>query len=327
VTRDDARRVVVTGATFPHAVSTELEAGGFSILSLPGDLSEAEVVEHLQGAWGYVLGGAERMTRSAWAKVPTLKVACFLGTGYSSFMELPDDPMDLTFAYTPHANAGAVAEFAIAQMLDIVRGVTRRVAQVQRGHWSEDATPSLVGARLGVAGMGHIGREVARMASAGFDMEVFYWNRTRRAELDALHYKMVPSLLELCEAVDVLAVCFAHEPGQNDGAIAEKELQALGVDGFLVNATRAALVDPASLRTALEQDWIAGASIDGYYVEPSPSVDQDPYGLLRLVPEKLLVTPHCAYLSTQAVRRMADMAAENLLAVGRGSVPPYAIAQ
>lgn len=320
----ESRRVVVTGATFPEQVVRELEADGFTVESLPGDLDENKVVQALHGAWGYVLGGSELMSRRAWEQLPDLAAVCFMGTGYSSFIELPEGDSRTRFSYTPHANAVAVAEFTVAQMLDLVRGVTRRVAGVRAGVWSEDATPSLVGARLGVAGMGHIGREVARMAHAAFGMEVLYWNRTHRPELDELPYTAVSSLDELFEAADVVTLHFPHLPGVNDGVIGAKQLTALGSDGFLVNTARAAIVDPAALRTALAEGRIAGASIDGYYTEPTPAPDEDPYGLLEFVPDRLLVTPHCAYLSTQAIRRMADMAAENLRAVARGDEPPYA---
>ncbi|MFE2721673.1 2-hydroxyacid dehydrogenase [Kitasatospora sp. NPDC059327] len=321
----ESRRVVVTGATFPERVVRRLEAGGFTVESLPGDLDEDKVVQALRGAWGYVLGGSEVMSGRAWGQLPDLAVACFMGTGYGSFMELPEGGSPTRFSYTPHANAVAVAEFTVAQMLDLVRGVTRRVAGVRAGVWSEDATPSLVGARLGVAGMGHIGREVARMAHAAFGMEVLYWNRTHRPELDELPYTAVSSLDELFEAADVVSLHFPHEPGVNDGVVGAEQLAALGSDGFLVNAARAHLVDPAALRAALAQRLIAGAAIDGYYAEPTPHPAEDPYGLLEFVPDRLLVTPHCAYLSTQAIRRMADMAADNLLAVARGDEPPYAI--
>jgi phosphoglycerate dehydrogenase-like enzyme len=301
----------------------ELEAGGFALVSVPGDMDEEGVIEALDGAWGYVLGGSERMSKRAWEQLPELAVVCFLGTGYSGFMELPDGDSRTQFTYTPYANAVAVAEFAITQMLDLVRGVTRKVTQVRAGVWSEEATPSLVGARLGIAGMGHIGREVARMAQSAFGTDVFYWNRTRRPELEKLPYARASSLTELFEVSDVVSLSFDYVPGQNDGVVGNEQLTALGADGYVVNTARAALIDPAALRSALTENWVAGASIDGYYIEPTPTLADDPYGLLEFVPDRLLVTPHCAYLSTQAIRKMADMAAENLLAVARGEVAPY----
>ena len=319
------RMIVATGATFPEEVARELEAGGFTVKSVPGDLDQAGVIEALQGAWGYLLGGSERMSKDAWNQLPDLALVCFLGTGWSSFIELPEGESHIRFTYTPHANAGAVAEFTIAQMIDLVRGITRKVVGVQAGQWSEEATPSLIGARLGVAGMGHIGHEVARMACAAFGTEIFYWNRTKRPELAELPYTPVPSLTDLFEAADIVSVNFDYVPGENGGAIGASQLAALGTDGFVVNTARAELVDPDALRTALDKRWISGASIDGYYIEPTPAPADDPYGLLTFVPDRLLVTPHCAYLSRQAIRKMADMATESILAVARGEVPPYEV--
>lgn len=318
-----SRTIIVTGATFPEATTRKLEAGGFQVKSVPGDLDEEGIIGALQGAWGYVLGGSERMSKNSWSRLPDLAMVCFLGTGYESFIELPDYDSPVRFTYTPHANASAVAEFSIAQMIDLVRGISRNVTGIRSGQWSEEATPSLIGARLGVVGMGHIGREVARMAHAAFGTEIFYWNRSRRPELDALPYTPVPALTDLFEAADVVSVNIAHEPGVNDGVIGTAQLTALGADGFLVNTARAALLDPVALRTALSESWISGASIDGYYIEPTPPLADDPYGLLKFIPDRLLVTPHNAYLSRQAIRKMAEMAVENILAVARGDDPPY----
>lgn len=319
------RRVVVTGTTFPGPVRGLLEAGGFSVETLPGDLTEGDLVAALDGAWAYVLGGSEHMSKRAWKQLPDLAVACFLGTGHSDFVELPDEPSPIRFTYTPYANAVAVAEFTLALMLDVVRGVSRTADRITRGAWTERTTPSLVGARLGIAGMGHIGREVARMAHQAFGAEIYYWNRSRRPELDVLPYAAVSSLTDLFEATDVVSLSLALEPGVNDGIVGAEHLAALGSDGFVVNCARAALIDPAALRDALAEGAIAGAAMDGYYIEPTPEPGKDPYGLLRFVPDRLIVTPHCAYLSTQAMRRMADMAAECILAVARGAEPPHRI--
>ncbi|MGW3815390.1 2-hydroxyacid dehydrogenase [Streptomyces sp. NPDC005046] len=319
------RRIVHTGAPFPEPSVRVLQAAGFEVTTAPGDLDEEGVIQALDGAWGYVLGGSEQLSAKAWDRLPDLAVACFLGTGYGSFMELPAGPSPTRFANTPHANAVAVAEMSLAHILDLLRAVTRTATEVAAGQWSERPTPSLAGARLGIAGMGHIGRELARMAHAAFGTEILYWNRTSRPELAALPYKAVASLTDLFHAADVVSVNFAHEPGVNDGVITAEHLGALGPSGYLVNCSRAALVDPAALRSALADGTIAGASIDGYYTEPTPSPSDDPHGLLAFAPTRLLVTPHSGFHSTQAMARMAEMAVENLLAVQRGEVPPYAV--
>jgi phosphoglycerate dehydrogenase-like enzyme len=274
-----ARQVVITGALFPELPLRALRAAGFEVTTAPGDLDEEGVIQALDGAWGYVLGGSERLSAGAWERLPDLAVACFLGTGYSSFMELPAGPSPTHFANTPHANAVAVAEMSLAHILDLVRAVTRTGTEVAAGRWSERPTPSLVGARLGIAGMGHVGRELARMAHAAFGTEILYWNRTPRPEPAALPYKAVGSLVDLFDSTDVVSLNFTHEPGVNDGVVAAEHLAALAPSGYLVNCSRAELVDPAALRSVLAEGTIAGASIDGYYTEPTPSPADDPHGL------------------------------------------------
>ncbi|MFK0104360.1 2-hydroxyacid dehydrogenase [Streptomyces sp. NPDC091217] len=319
------RRIVVTGPALPESAVRTLHTAGIEVAGAPGDLDEEGVVKALDGAWGYLLGGSERLSARTWDRLPELAVACFLGTGYSSFMELPTGPSRIRFANTPHANAVAVAEMTLAHILGLVRSVTRTATEVAGGSWSERTTPSLAGARLGIAGMGHVGREVARMAHAAFGTEILYWNRSPRPELDALPYTAVPSLTELFAAADVVSVSFTHEPGGNDGIIGTEHLRALGPAGYLVNVSRAELVDPSALRSALAEGTIAGASLDGYYTEPTPSPTADPHGLLSFAPARLLITPHSAFNSAQALTRVAEMAVANLLAVHHDEEPPYGI--
>ncbi|MDQ3964597.1 MAG: hypothetical protein M3277_11925 [Actinomycetota bacterium] len=320
------KSIVISGTTFPKAVSAELQARGFEIVSIPGDLDEESVVERLEGAWGYILGGSETMTKGVWGTLSDLRLVCFLGTGFESFIELPTDRERIAFCYTPHANAEAVAEFTIALMLDAVRGVCKRTMGVAGGVWSEESTPSLIGASIGIIGMGHIGQSVARIATAAFGSQIVYWNRSRKPELESLGYTRLDTPTDVCRSASIVSLHCAYVPGANDALIGEAELQALGAGGVLVNTARAELVDPGSLAKALRSGGISGAAFDGYYTEPTPLPTEDVHGLLSLIPESLLVTPHCAYLSEQAVLRMAEMAAANIVAVEAGQAPPFAIA-
>jgi lactate dehydrogenase-like 2-hydroxyacid dehydrogenase len=83
-------------------------------------------------------------------------------------------------------------------------------------------------------------------------------------------------------------------------------------------------VEPRALREALVAGQISAAALDGYYLEPTPLPEDDPHGLIGLHP-RLLVTPHCASFTDEALQQMADMAAANLLAVLAGDVPPHPI--
>lgn len=318
------RRVVVTGASFPAEVVECLGERGLVVETLPGDLDAQAVRTALDGAWGYVLGGAERMGAEVWAELPDLAVVCFLGTGYAEFLQLPDGECDTSFAYTPHANAEAVAEFTVALTLDVVRGVSARAADVAAGRWGGGSTRSLISGTVGIAGMGQIGQAVARMVSTAFGAQVSYWNRSARPELASAPYRSVSTIDSLCDQVDLLIVTLGYDAGDNDGVIGAHQLAALGPAGILVNPAAARLVAPDALRTALATEQLAMAAFDGYYQEPMPPLDADPYDLLRYYP-RFIVTPHCAYATGQAMRRMTEMAAQNLLAAVAGDRLPYPI--
>jgi phosphoglycerate dehydrogenase-like enzyme len=320
----NCKRVVITGASFPSTAMQRLRDHDLDVERLPGDLDADGVAAALDGAWGYVLGGSERIPSGIWRQLPDLRVVCVLATGYRSFIEPPDGPTDTVFTFTPHANAEAVAEFTVALALDRVRSMSTRAAEVAAGHWSEATTGSLLGARIGVAGMGHIGRAVARMLNAAFGADIVYWNRTPRPELRDAGYTASSSLVELCEQVDVLVLTMAHIPGSNDGIVGKRELEALGERGVVVNTAAPGLIEPDVLRWALVSGTIAAAALDGYYQEPTPEPERDPHGLLELAP-RLLVTPHCASLTHQAMEGMAEMATTNVLAVLAGHAPPHAI--
>jgi phosphoglycerate dehydrogenase-like enzyme len=318
------RRVVISGATFPAEVVDRLTGNGLTVETIPGDWDKSGVLSALDGAWGYVLGGSERMTKEVWQAVPDLAVACFLGTGYQTYMQLPDTPSKTVFTYTPHANAQAVAEFTVALMLDLTRHVTERANLVRDGGWTEEATSSLFGARVGIVGMGHIGQEVARIVSTAFGSQVSYWNRSPKPELETLGYRRVETIEQLCREADVLSLNTAYSPGQTDGLIGKRELAALRPSGLLVNTARAELVEPSALREALASGQLAGAAMDGYYEEPTPAPENDTHGLIEFAP-RMLITPHCAYLSRQAMLRMAEMAAENLIAVAEQRSAPFQV--
>jgi phosphoglycerate dehydrogenase-like enzyme len=265
------------------------------------------------------------MPAESWHELPQLRVVCFMGTGWQSFIELPRDSSPTAFCYTPHANAEAVAEFALGLLIDSARQITARAADVRLGKWSESPTASLLGSTLGIIGLGHVGRFLGLMFQAAFHGPVRYWNRSARKENLALAFDRAESIVDLCKCADNVAVCLRHVPGETDGFIGLDALASIGPDGALVNVARAELVEPAALLSVLQSGRLGRAAIDGYYIEPTPPPAADPYGLLELPLDRLLVTPHSAYLGLSALTRMAEMATDNILAVAQGKPAPYPI--
>ena len=161
-----------------------------------------------------------------------------------------------------------VADVAIAHCLMMLRGFVRADRFVREGRWQAGAFPlasAAGGRRLGILGMGTIGKAIARRAEA-MRMQVVYHSRTAKPELSWPYFATPAALAAGC---DVLVVCCPATPETRhlvDGSI----LAALGADGYLVNIARGSVVDEAALVAALQAGTIAGAGLDVFEDEPRP---------------------------------------------------------
>jgi lactate dehydrogenase-like 2-hydroxyacid dehydrogenase len=156
------------------------------------------------------------------------------------------------------------------------------------------------GQRLGIAGMGRIGRTIARRA-VGFDMDVRYHSRR---EVDGVGWQHVASLVELARWADFLVVIVAGGPATHH-LIDDEVLSALGPRGFLINVSRGSVVDEAALVRALQQGRIAGAGLDVF--EKEPQVPAELFGL-----DNVVLLPHVASGTQETRQAMADLTFANL---------------
>jgi lactate dehydrogenase-like 2-hydroxyacid dehydrogenase len=159
-----------------------------------------------------------------------------------------------------------VADTAFGLLMDVARRFSAADRFVRRGDWLRGAYPTTTrvsGKRLGIVGLGRIGRVVARRAS-GFDMEVRYHNRR---PVEGVPYGYEASLAALAEWADFLVVIAAGGAGTRH-LIDADVLRALGPQGFLVNVARGSVIDEQALVRALQDKAIAGAGLDVYEDEP-----------------------------------------------------------
>jgi lactate dehydrogenase-like 2-hydroxyacid dehydrogenase len=156
------------------------------------------------------------------------------------------------------------------------------------------------GAKLGVVGMGRIGRAIATRAM-GFSMDIRY--HTRRVVADA-PWKHESSLVELARWADFLVVITAGGAATRH-LIDENILDALGPDGFIVNVARGSVIDEQALVRALKEKRIAGAGLDVYQDEPNV-----PQELMAL--DNVVLAPHIASGTHETRQAMADRVFDNL---------------
>ncbi|WP_145256758.1 2-hydroxyacid dehydrogenase [Pseudomonas sp. DE0157] len=276
-------------------------AGYHLILAQTPDL-RAQAIEHNGPRIDAVLTrGPLGLTAQEIDALPNLQIICVIGAGY--------EQVDLQAAHARHitvtngagANADAVADHAMAMLLALLRNIPQADASTRRGQWQRVISPSVTGKRLGILGMGAVGRANAKRAHQGFDMPVSYYNRTPRP---ALPYTGYDSVLALAGAVDILVVA---TPGGADTRhlVDAQVLHALGPQGYLVNIARASVVDTQALTQALQGGQLAGAALDVFDEEP------DVPDTLKSLPNTVL-TPHVAGQSPEAAEATVTLVLRNL---------------
>lgn len=213
--------------------------------------------------------------------------------------------------HTPGVLTDATADLTFALLMAAARRIPEGVRKVNSGEWHTWEPLGLLGAdvwraTLGIIGLGRIGTAVARRAQ-GFHMTVLYHDPGRKPKLEEeLGLVRVP-LDTLLEQADFVTV---HTPlvPETHHLIDRSALQRMKRTGVLINAARGEVVDTGALIEALEEGWIARAALD--VTDPEPLPPEHP--LVRM--SNCVVVPHIGSATVTARNRMAQMAAENLLA-------------
>ncbi len=254
---------------------------------------------------GMVATGESVVTHELIARLPALEVISVLGVGYDGIDMAAARERGVCVTHTPGLSTDDIADFAMALLLSAARQVVNADRFVRRGEWSAGRYPMtrrVSGARLGIVGLGRIGRAVATRALA-FGMSIAYTGRTPKADVP---YLWCADARTLAARVDYLVVCASG--GAATRALIDGDVLAeLGPSGVLVNVARGSIVDENALVKALRERTILAAGLDVFCHEPHV-----PKGLLAL--DNVVLTPHMASTTDATVQAMFDLAFDNLAA-------------
>ena len=230
---------------------------------------QAWLREHGASIDAAITGGHTGISRTMLEQLPQLKVVAVNGVG--------TDAVDLAYcasrALPVTATLGAltedVADLAIGLLIAACRNLCAGDRFVREGQWERFPNPSAIplarrfsGMRVGIVGMGRVGRAVAVRAAA-FGCPISY---TDLRAMDDVPHRFVPALIELARESDALVLCAAADKAE--GIVDAAVLEALGPRGFLVNVARGRLVREDDLSEALAAGRIAGAGLDVFVDEP-----------------------------------------------------------
>jgi glyoxylate reductase len=282
----------------------------------PDDVFTAEQLSDIRAmitAGGTPLGGAMM------DKMPALRAIVCYGTGYDGVDLAAVAKRKITLAHSPGANAASVADIAVTLMLAVTRRLLAADDYVRSGGWAGSkpspmmrAQAGMLGRRLGVYGMGEIGRKIAARV-ASFETEVGYFSRSKHD----VPYQYFPTLEALAEWCSVLMIA-VRAGSDTHHAVDAGILSKLGTDGYVVNISRGSVIDQKALIAALTDQTIAGAGLDVFAKEPHA-----PDALTAL--PNVVLSPHIGGHTLESHVAMQDCVMANLEAYFAGKPLPYAV--
>ena len=261
------------------------------------------VAEHGRRLRAVLTIGAIGLTAAEIDAMPQLTWIGSLGAGYENIDVTHAKARGIVVSNGAGTNDNCVADHAFGLVIAAVRGLVHLDKQTRQGVWRNDIPlpPNVSGKRLGILGLGTIGQKIAHRAQA-FDMPVGYHNRKPK---EGAPYSYFGSLLALAQWADVLVVA---TPGgaATQHLVNAQVLDALGPQGYVINIARGSVVDTAALAVALRAGRLAGAGLDVYESEPLPPAE-------LLDSDKVVLTPHVAGWSPEAVQATVDLFLDNAL--------------
>jgi glyoxylate reductase len=310
---------VLIYSRFPKA---QMERFGqrFELLNAAGKPpNEVFSAEQLGGITAMITAGGTPLGGAVMDMLPKLGAIICYGTGYDGVDLAAAAQRNIAVGNSPGANAASVADIAVTLMLATTRRLLSADDYVRSGGWS-GLKPSpmmrpqagMLRRRIGVYGMGEIGRKIAARVAA-FETDLGYHSRSRHD----VPYQYFPTLGALAEWCSVLMVAVRAGEDTNHAVDADV-LNKLGKNGYVVNISRGSVIDQKALVAALTEQSIAGAGLDVYAKEPHA-----PDALTAL--PNVVLSPHIGGHTLESHVAMQDCVIANLDAYFAGKPLPYGV--
>jgi len=260
-----------------------------------------------------ILTSKVKLTEAVIAGLPQLRYISLLATGYNNVDVAAAARRGIPVSNVPAYSTESVVQTAFALLLELATQVGLHDAAVKSGEWArcpdhafwKSSIVELDGLTMGIVGYGTIGRAVARVATA-FGMKVIAHAPRIPADPGPTPVRFV-SLEELFASSDVVSLNCPQTP-ENTGFVNARLLSVMKSTAFLINVARGGLVNEADLADALNRGIIAGAGLDVVAVEPM--LADNPL----LTAANCIFTPHIAWASLAARKRLMQIAAGNIAA-------------
>jgi lactate dehydrogenase-like 2-hydroxyacid dehydrogenase len=292
---------VLVAAPLPDVTMAALEAA-FTVHRLWQGVAD-DVLAQVRGMAASTLAGP--VGPALFARMPALEIIANFGVGYDNIDIAAAVARGLVVTNTAGVLDEEVADLTLGLLLATLRRIPAAERFVREGRWEQGAfalSPSLRGRRVGIVGLGGIGKAIARRLD-GFAVEIAWYGRSAQPDVPWPRYPSVEALAAACDVLIVIVPGGAATRHMVDARV----LTALGADGVLINVARGSVVDETALIAALQQGTILAAGLDVFADEPHV-----PAALLAC--ENVVALPHIGSASQITRRAMGQMMVDNLAA-------------
>lgn len=237
-------------------------------------------------------------------RFPNLKMIGVAFTGYDSVDVETCKRKGIAVYNVPAYSTQSVAELAVGLAIALLREIPKADWQIRQNKWELRPGNDLNGKVVGILGTGAIGLATAKIFKA-IGCPLIGWSRTEKEEFKNLGGIYFSDLKEFFAAADIISIHIPSNPNTR-GLVGEHELRAMKKTAYLINTARGPIVDENTLFGVLKNKEIAGAGLDVFSIEPIPH--NHPFLSL----DNVILTPHIAYKTEEALERRANVTLQNI---------------
>lgn len=290
-------------AKYSEEPIVKLNEAGIELIRVPADIDEDSFIASARDAEAAIVA-FNQLNEHVFTHLPSLKIVTKHGVGTDNIDLKAAKKYGVTVTNVPNANKHAVADYTFSLMLSIARSIPFGNNQTKAGEWPHLFGADVYGQKIGIIGLGAIGKEVAKRAK-GFNMEVLAYDPfidTAYADENQIQSVQLDTLLRESDFVTL------HMPLVKETLhlISEPQLSVMKPTAFIVNASRGGIINENALYKALKNNTIAGAALDVFEEEPvkeSPLFDLDNF----------IAMPHVAGYTPGAINILSEVCAENII--------------
>lgn len=272
-------------------------------LNLEGTrFNQDELIDYIKDADGVIVG-LEPVNEEVLNRCKNLKIVSKYGVGLNNLDLDACKKRDIAIGWSGGVNRVSVAEMTLGYMLMLCRNLYVTSNQLKNGTWNKSGGFQLSGKKVGIIGVGHIGKELVKLLKP-FNCEILANDIIDQSEYYKQNNIKEVSKEEIYNSCDIITV---HTPfdSSTENLINIDSLKMMKSSAYVLNSARGGIVNENDLKYALQNNLIAGAAIDAYVEEPP--TDQELIGL-----ENLICTPHIGGNAKEAIEAMGMSAIKHM---------------